>query len=77
MTTHTKPVLIYFPFELLTQMDAAAEKLAVSRSELARRCIRRDLDFLIQHEVSLMARFDEEVQADHNAWIKRNPEPQQ
>lgn len=72
MATISKPVLIYFPLDLLAQMDSAADLLAVSRSELARRCIRRDLGFLLQHEVSSVANFHNKVQAEHRTWVKSN-----
>jgi metal-responsive CopG/Arc/MetJ family transcriptional regulator len=46
-----KPILINIPLTLLERLDHAAANLNLSRSELLRRSLRRDLTFIIDHEL--------------------------
>lgn len=52
MKSDHKPILINIPTRLLTQLDKAAKRLDLSRSELIRRSLSRDLKFVIKHEVA-------------------------
>jgi metal-responsive CopG/Arc/MetJ family transcriptional regulator len=46
-----KPILINIPLTLLERLDHAAANLNLSRSELLRRSLRRDLIFITDHEL--------------------------
>jgi len=46
-----KPILINIPLTLLERLDHAATNLNLSRSEPLRRSLRRDLTFIIDHEL--------------------------
>jgi metal-responsive CopG/Arc/MetJ family transcriptional regulator len=46
-----KPILINIPLTLLERLDHAATNLNLSRSELLRRSLRRDLIFITDHEL--------------------------
>jgi metal-responsive CopG/Arc/MetJ family transcriptional regulator len=56
MKPNYKPVLINIPTALLQQLDRAAERLELSRSELVRRSLERDLKFVVKHEVAEMTK---------------------
>jgi metal-responsive CopG/Arc/MetJ family transcriptional regulator len=73
-----KPILINMPLELLRNLDDAATQLSLCRSELIRRCLKRDLTFIADRQLH---HFDEAKQStmhDYEQWsstlINKNKE---
>lgn len=72
MTEKSKSFIFYIPFELSRRIDEVAKSLGISRSACVRKCLDRDLNYILQRELSTEQRFNDEVQADHSSWIIRN-----
>jgi metal-responsive CopG/Arc/MetJ family transcriptional regulator len=66
-----KPVLINIPTVLLKQLDKAAERLELSRSELVRRSLHRDLKFVVKHEVAEVTKAKGKTAARYAEWVQR------
>ncbi len=66
-----KPVLINIPTVLLKQLDKAAERLELSRSELVRRSLYRDLKFVVKHEVAEITKAKGKTAARYAEWVQR------
>jgi len=64
-----KPILINVPISLLEQLDEAADCLDLSRSELVRRSLHRDLKFVMKHEVEEVVRAREKAETIYSSWI--------
>lgn len=71
MTSNHKPVLINIPINLLQQLDKAAEHLDLSRSELVRRSLHRDVKFVLKHEVDQASKAKAKVAALYASWTQR------
>jgi len=71
MKTHHKPVLINIPIGLLQELDEAAERLDLSRSELVRRSLHRDLKFVVKHEVAEITKAKGKTAARYAEWVQR------
>ena len=46
-----KPILIHLPAELLGQLNDVSCEMGIARAELIRRCLRRDLSFVMDVEL--------------------------
>ena len=66
-----KPILINIPIELLHELDRAAERLELSRSELVRRSLHRDLKFVVKHEVAEVTKAKGKTAARYAEWVQR------
>jgi metal-responsive CopG/Arc/MetJ family transcriptional regulator len=66
-----KPILINVPTKLLQQLDKAAGSLDLSRSELVRRSLHRDLKFVVKHEVEEASRAKAKTATLYDDWIQR------
>ena len=70
MKTHHKPVLINIPIGLLQELDEAAERLDLSRSELVRRSLHRDIKFVLKHEVADASKSKAKTNALYASWTQ-------
>ena len=66
-----KPILINVPTKLLEQLDKAAGRLDLSRSELVRRSLHRDLKFVVKHEVAEVTKAKGKTAARYAEWVQR------
>jgi metal-responsive CopG/Arc/MetJ family transcriptional regulator len=66
-----KPVLINIPIGLLQELDKAAKRLDLSRSELVRRSLHRDLKFELKHEVAEITKAKGKAAARYAEWVQR------
>jgi metal-responsive CopG/Arc/MetJ family transcriptional regulator len=65
-----KPVLINLPVTLLQQLDRAAARLELSRSELVRRSLQRDLKFVVKHELEEATKAKGKTAALYADWVE-------
>lgn len=70
MKSKHKPILINIPTGLLQQLDEAANCLDLSRSELVRRSLSRDLRFVVKHEVEEASRAKAKTSALYINWTQ-------
>ena len=70
MKSNHKPILINIPIELLHELDKAAQRLDLSRSELVRRSLHRDLQFVIKHQVEEASRAKAKTAARYASWTQ-------
>ena len=71
-----KAVILNIPFQLLDRLNHAARGLSLSRSELIRRSLSRDLDFVLQQEVPRLSKAREEASYDYARWLEERLEKQ-
>ena len=65
-----KPILLNVPLGLLQRLNEASAAMRISRSELIRRSLSRDLEFVIRYEISRLAKATEESASDYFRWVK-------
>ena len=65
-----RPILLNVPLRLLQRLDVASKALSVSRSELIRNSLARDLDFVLGHEVPRLAKARENAAGAYASWLK-------
>lgn len=70
MKPNHKPVLINIPTRLLQQLDKAAKGLDLSRSELIRRSLCRDIKFVMKHEVAEASKAKAKTAAIYTSWTQ-------
>jgi hypothetical protein len=63
------PILITLPAHLVSKLDQASEALGWTRMALIRRCIIRDMQFVLQQEVPRIISATESD--DHGEWLDR------
>ena len=69
------PILITLPADLVSNLDQASEALGWTRMALIRRCIIRDMQFVLQQELPRIIRATESD--DHAHWLSRTMRPLQ
>jgi len=70
MKSNHKPILINIPIELLHELDKAAQRLDLSRSELVRRSLHRDIKFVLKHEVEEASKTKAKTNALYASWTQ-------
>ena len=65
-----KAVLVNVPVELLKRLNQASLALALSRSELIRQVLTRDMDFVFEHEINRVANAKVETTAHYAKWVR-------
>ena len=50
-SSHSKPILIHLPTDLISQLNDVSSEMGIARAELIRRCLIRDLSFVIDVEL--------------------------
>ena len=67
------PLLITLPAALVAELDQASEVLGWTRMALIRRCIIRDMQFVLERELPRIK--EAKGSDDHVAWIIRKIHP--
>jgi hypothetical protein len=70
MTTHSRKILLSLTPQTVAMLDQAAKTLGMCRSDVIRRSLARDLEYVMSHEVPNMQRFHEETKVAHGAWLQ-------
>jgi hypothetical protein len=70
MTTSSRKILLSLKPETVAMLDQAAKILGMCRSDVIRRSLIRDLDYVMSHEVPNMQRFHEETKVAHGGWLR-------
>ena len=65
-----KPILFNVPISLLEQLDFSASELNLTRSELLRRSLRRDLEFVICNEIKRHRETQAQNATHYLEWAK-------
>ncbi|MFT5508434.1 MAG: metal-responsive CopG/Arc/MetJ family transcriptional regulator [Hyphomicrobiaceae bacterium] len=63
-----KPILINMPLDLLHKLDDAATQLSLCRSELIRRCLKRDLTFIAHRQLHRFNEASQSTMHDYAYW---------
>ena len=63
-----KPILINMPLKLLQQLDDAAKRLSLCRSEMLRRCLQRDLTFVADRQLNHFKEAKQSTMHDYGQW---------
>ena len=66
-----KSILLNVPLKLFQRLNEASAAMAISCSELIRRSLSRDLEFVLKYEIALIARARGEASRDYALWAKR------
>ena len=69
MTIHSRKILLSLKPETVAMLDQAAKILGMCRSDVIRRSLVRDLDYVMNHEVPNMQRFHQETEVAHGSWL--------
>jgi len=64
-------VLIQFPRALLKALDEASIALNMCRSDIIRRSLARDLEYVMSHEVPSALRNEKEAAERYPEWLRR------
>jgi len=67
--TSKKSILITIPLSLASDLDRAASALHWTRSDVIRRCLSRDIQYLLHYEIPALSSAHEPVLADHKDWV--------
>lgn len=62
------PILLRMPIPILTKLDEAAKTLNMSRSDVIRRSLARDLEFIVAHEIERMKEHQRQTEAAYLRW---------
>jgi hypothetical protein len=65
-----KAVLLNVPVELLKRLNEASSVMKISRSELIRRVLTRELEFVFGCEIARVSKSKEEATTDYIRWIR-------
>jgi hypothetical protein len=69
MTAYPRKILLSVTQETLALLDEAAEALGMSRSDVIRRSLARDLKYVMSCEAPNMQRFNQETTIAHKSWL--------
>jgi len=67
------PILISLPPDLVSKLDQASTALGWTRMALIRRCIIRDMQYVLEQELPRVVKAQE--LDDHAAWLSRTMRP--
>ena len=70
ITERYKPILLNIPLDMLGQLDCAAKVLGITRSDLIRKSLARDLAFVLDEELALAQKREEQVMRDYKKWAE-------
>ena len=71
MNNH-KAILLNVPVDLLKRLNEAATAMEISRSELIRRALKRDVEFMLRQEVPELSKAKEKKLLDFTRWLSYN-----
>ena len=69
MSDYTRKILLSLTPNTVSLLDEAAKALGMCRSDVIRRSLARDLDYVMNHEVPNMQRFHQETTAAQSSWL--------
>jgi hypothetical protein len=64
-----KAILLNVPLGLLEGLNEASAAMSISRTELIRRCLSRDLKFVFRFELSHLADANSATAQDYFRWV--------
>lgn len=64
----TKQIAINIPLPLLSDIDLAASALKICRTHMILRCLRRDLNAVLQHEVRRAQAHTAALEKEFGKW---------
>ena len=73
MTTYkvTKPILINLDLQLVKSLDDAAHRLGMNRTDIIRKCLSRDIQYVLQIEVPKSTKLKQELSDQYPGWMNR------
>ena len=69
MTINSRKILLSLKPETVAMLDQAAKILGMCRSDVIRRSLVRDLDYVMSYEVPNMQRIHQETEVAHGSWL--------
>jgi hypothetical protein len=70
MTTDSRKILLSLTPETVSMLDQAAKTLGMCRSDVIRRSLSRDVEYVMRHEFPNMQRFHQETEVAHGGWLR-------
>ncbi len=64
-----RKILLSLPQTVVDQLDEAAKVFSMCRLDVIRRSLARDLDFVLNHEIPKLRRWNEEIASDYSGWV--------
>jgi len=73
MTTYkaTKAILINLDLQLVKSLDDAAHRLGMNRTDIIRRCLGRDIQYILQVECPRSVKLKQELHDQYPDWMNR------
>ena len=69
---HSRAILLNVPIDLLNRLSEAAIAMEISRSELIRHVLKRDVEFVLRQEVPSKLPEKERTIVEYGRWLKYN-----
>ena len=69
---HCRAILLNVPIDLLNRLTEAATAMEISRSELIRHVLKRDVEFVLRQEVPSQLLAKERTIVEYGRWLKYN-----
>lgn len=67
---HPRRILLWLAADMVTKLDEAAQALNLCRSDVIRRSLARDLEYVLGHEVPNALRLKQEAAGEYRHWRK-------
>lgn len=66
-----KPILINLPIDLVRQLDEAANLLGMYRTDIIRKCLSRDIQYVLQVEAPKSLKIKQNLHDEYPGWVDR------
>jgi hypothetical protein len=70
-TEHLKPILVSLPISVIQELNDASRTLNCSRSHLIRKSLKRDLRFVVEHEVAEATELQQKASDGYERWLNQ------
>jgi metal-responsive CopG/Arc/MetJ family transcriptional regulator len=66
-----KAILINLPESLVQQLDEAAQALNMARTDVIRRSLKRDVDYMVRYEIQTALQERQERERCYVDWVQK------
>ena len=67
-----KAILIHLPESMVEQLDEAAQALNMARTDVIRRSLGRDIDYIVRYEVQSALQHRQERERRYVEWVQHH-----
>ena len=65
-----RKILLRLPSDMMDALDQASTAFGMTRSDIIRRSLARDLCYVMDHEIKLVEQVSDRAKAGHKRWIR-------